>query len=65
MKKLFTTFSFKVIFIILLLSTSFSYSQIPIFDDDVDDENPAAPITSLLVVGLIAGSIYGIKKIKK
>ena len=68
MKKLLNNFSFKLIFIALLLSTSLSYSQLDGmggpggFDDNVNDE---APITSLLIVGLIAGSIYGIKKIKR
>ncbi|WP_394908010.1 PID-CTERM protein-sorting domain-containing protein [uncultured Mesonia sp.] len=33
--------------------------------DDVDDETPAAPIDSLLAFGLLAGTAYGIRKIKK
>lgn len=35
------------------------------FDDDVDDEGPAAPIDGLLGLGLVAGVWYGIKKLKE
>ena len=68
MKKLLNNFSFKLIFIALLLSTSLSYSQADQIGFDStggDNVNDEAPITSLLIVGLIAGSIYGIKKIKR
>lgn len=34
------------------------------FDDDVDDETPAAPIDGFLGLGLAAGAWYGIKKLK-
>lgn len=49
----------------LVFSTFQASAQDP-FDDNVDDQNaPAAPIDGLIVVGLIAGSVYGIKKIRK
>ena len=37
------------------------------FGDDVIDEKPAgaAPIDSLLAFGLLAGAVYGIRKINK
>lgn len=47
--------------ITLLLVLSVTYAQ-PGFYDDVNDE--AAPISSLVVVGLIAGAAYGYKKLK-
>ena len=34
------------------------------FDDDVEDEVPAAPIDGLLGLGIAAGAWYGIKKLK-
>ncbi len=34
------------------------------FDDDVEDEVPAAPIDGLLGLGIAAGAMYGIKKLK-
>lgn len=35
------------------------------FDDNVDDQAPGVPIDGLLVAGLIAGSVLGIRKMKK
>jgi len=35
-----------------------------VFDDDVDDEVPGAPIDGLLGLGLAAGAWYGIRKLK-
>ncbi len=35
------------------------------FEDDVDDEVAVAPIDGFIVAGLIAGSVLGIKKIRK
>lgn len=40
-----------------------AHAQI-IFDDDVDDETPAAPIDGLLGLGIAAGALYGAKKLK-
>lgn len=41
------------------------FSQsLPGFDDDVNDETVPAPITKYLLLGLIAGSIFGIKNKK-
>ncbi len=35
------------------------------FDDDVDDSEPAVPIDgSYIVLGLIAGAYFGIRKLK-
>jgi hypothetical protein len=49
----------------LILSVSVAYSQggIPLPDagDDVNDE---APVSSLVVLGLVAGAVYGVKKLK-
>jgi hypothetical protein len=38
-------------------------AQIP-FDDNVDDNTPAAPIDDLIGLSLAAGAWYGIKKLK-
>jgi len=57
-----------VVFIILLFfMTIVGYAQgvpggtLPNNNDDVNDE---APISSLVVLGLIAGTAFGIKKLK-
>ena len=63
MKNTSMTFKTFVLLISFFLVTSISFAQIPPFDDDVNDE-PTAPITSLLIVGLVAGAAYGIKKLK-
>ncbi|MBA3986262.1 MAG: hypothetical protein H0X63_06775, partial [Flavobacteriales bacterium] len=34
------------------------------FDNDVDDEVPAAPIDGFIGLGIAAGAYYGIKKIR-
>ena len=34
------------------------------FDDDVDDGTVGAPIDGLLGLGLAAGALYGIRKLK-
>lgn len=47
--------------IALLLLFSMTYAQ-PSFADDVNDE--PAPISSLVIVGLIAGAAYGYKRLK-
>ena len=51
----------------LFLSVSFTaHAQLPPgFDDDVDDETPAAPIDGLLGLGLIAGTAIAYRKLKK
>ncbi len=64
MKNTSKTFKTFVLLISFFMFTSVSFAQvIPGFPDDVNDE-PAAPITSLLIVGLIAGAAYGVKKLK-
>jgi hypothetical protein len=35
------------------------------FDDDVDDEAPQTFIDGFVVVGIMAGAVYGMKKLKK
>lgn len=61
---------FILLFILIVLGSFFSNASAqnlgPIdFDGDVNDETPAAPIDSLLAFGLLAGTAYGIRKIKK
>ncbi len=53
--------AFTLCFMALSLQTA--EAQIA-FDDDVDDEVPAAPIDGFIGLGIAAGAYYGIKKIK-
>ena len=53
-----------VLMISFLLITSVSFAQLPGFDDSQNDSQPA-PISSIVALGLIAGAVYGIKKIKR
>jgi len=46
-----------------LLITTTSFGQLPGFDDSQNDAQPA-PISSIVALGLVAGAIYGIRKIK-
>ncbi|MFD2696591.1 PID-CTERM protein-sorting domain-containing protein [Mesonia sediminis] len=55
----------QITFLFLFFASSLTYAQMPGFEGDVDDETPAAPIDSLLAFGLLAGTAYGIRKIKK
>ena len=52
--------------LLLMLCSFSSYAQLPPGfggnDNNVDD---TAPISSLITLGLIAGAVYGIKKMKK
>lgn len=59
--------SLKIFAFAILLSISFSaHAQLPPgFDDDVDDETPAAPIDGLLGLGLVAGTAMAYRKIRK
>ena len=50
--------------IAFLLFTTLSFAQLPGFDDSQNDSQPAAPITSLVALGLLAGAAYGIKKMR-
>ena len=52
-----------ILLIGLLLITSTGFPQLPGFDDSQNDAQPA-PISSLMVLGLVAGAAYGIKKIR-
>ncbi len=47
----------------LLLVTSTGFAQLPGFDDSQNDSQPA-PISSIVALGLIAGAVYGIKKMR-
>lgn len=59
--------SLKIFAFAILLSISFSaHAQFPPgFDDDVDDETPAAPIDGLLGLGLVAGTAIAYNKFRK
>ncbi|TXE19468.1 hypothetical protein ES731_07635 [Psychroflexus gondwanensis] len=48
----------------IIISTSSSYAQIPIFDDDVNDE-PVASISGLIALGLAVGGYLGIRQTRK
>ncbi|TQD34339.1 hypothetical protein [Haloflavibacter putidus] len=54
-----------VVFGLLFISNAYAQPGFPGGNDDVDDENPAAPIDSLLLAGLVAGTALGYKKLKK
>jgi len=54
---------FAVALFIFAMAVQPAQAQIS-FDDDVDDEVPAAPIDGLLGLGIAAGAWYGIKKLK-
>ncbi len=56
-------FIFTIAFVVCALVSQQAQAQIT-FDDDIDDETPAAPIDGLLGLGLAAGAMYGIKKLK-
>lgn len=50
-------------FLFVLFSTASIQAQG--FDEDVDDEVAAAPIDGFILAGLVAGSVFGIRKIRK
>ena len=55
----------KAFFLIgLLLITSTGFAQLPGFDDSQNDSQPA-PISSIVALGLIAGAVYGVRKMRK
>lgn len=58
-KKIIITFTLGL----FVLATAPLPAQIS-FDDDVDDEVPGAPIDGLIALGIAAGALYGIKKLK-
>lgn len=50
---------------VLMITTSGLAQLPPVFDDSMDDTTTTtAPISSFVVIGLIAGAIYGVKKIR-
>ena len=53
-----------IMIISFLLITSVSFAQLPTFTKTQDDSQTAAPVSSLVAVGLIAGAAYGIKKMR-
>ena len=66
MKKLINSPKSIVLVIAIFLITCVGYSQVPggglpSGDDDVNDQ---APISSLVVLGLVAGAVFGVKKLK-
>ena len=52
-----------VLALALILSVSIAYSQVS-FPDNSDDVNDEAPISSLVILGLVAGAVYGVKKLR-
>ncbi len=48
----------------LILSTTFASAQIDEAPDDVNDE-PTVPIDGFVITGLVAGSLLGIRKLRK
>ncbi len=54
-----------VLILVFTLGTAMPVQSQISFDDDVDDEAPAAPIDGLLGLGLLAGVYYGIQKLRK
>ncbi len=54
-----------VVFGLLFISNIYAQPGFPGGVDDVDDENPAAPIDGLLLAGLVAGTALGYKKLRK
>lgn len=52
-----------VLVICFVMITSVGHAQLPGFDDSQNDTTPA-PITSIIIIGLIAGAIYGVKKLE-
>lgn len=66
MKKLFNSPKSILIALALFLFTSVSYSQpgLPGAGDDGTGQNDEAPISSLVILGLVAGAAFGIKKLK-
>ena len=69
MKEYIKSFNIKIIVLMLFLFLGMgAFAQIPLpgtgdGSSDVDDET-AAPISSLVVVGLLAGAAIGYKKLK-
>ncbi len=54
-----------VVFGLLFISNAYAQNPGLPGGDDVDDENPAAPIDGLLLAGLVAGTALGYKKLRK
>ncbi|MDT0294027.1 hypothetical protein ACFQ3R_06405 [Mesonia ostreae] len=53
------------IFFLIVSAPSVLAQGSPDFNDNVDDSGAAAPIDMFIYLGIAAGSLYGIKKIKK
>jgi hypothetical protein len=50
---------------IFALAAQPAQAQILPFDDDIDDQTPAAPIDGFIGLALAAGAYFGIRKIVK
>jgi hypothetical protein len=55
---------FAVVFSAMPLTALAFQGLPPGFDDNVDDETPAAPISGLVALGLVVGAGYGVKKVR-
>ena len=53
-----------IVVISFLLITSLSFAQLPGFEPEQNDSQ-SAPISSIVALGLIAGAVYGMRKIKR
>lgn len=54
-----------IVFTLCFMALSLQTAEAQItFDDDVDDEVPAAPIDGFIGLGIAAGAYYGIKNLK-
>ncbi len=48
----------------MISSLSFAQNDLPGFTDSQNDSQPA-PISSIVALGLIAGAVYGVRKMRK
>jgi len=60
-------FKFNLLLILLVISASEAFAQLPpgFGDTSVDDTTAPAPISGLVVLGVIVGTLIGYKKLKK
>ena len=53
------------VFLMLCSLSVFAQGPPSFFDNGTPNVNDQAPISSLIALGLIAGAVYGIRKLKK